>query len=104
MQQVGSHQQDIVPAKARSGCWARGHWRCHTTSRATESAGPRLAFALCPPGMCYGCVGGYSQCAPVVERCRAFLAEERLRVAERCGLGLLQGGLQGVEERHRAGL
>lgn len=104
MQQVGSHQQDIVPAKARSSCWARGHWRCHTTSRATESAGPRLAFPLCSPGMCYGCVGGYSQCAPVVERCRAFLAEERLRVAERCGLGLLQGGLQGVEERHRAGL
>lgn len=104
MQQVGSHQQDIVPAMARRGCWARGHWRCHEPSRATESAGARLASALCAPRLRDGCVGGYSQRAPVVERCRAFLAEERLRVAERRGLGLLQGGLQGVEERHRAGL
>lgn len=72
MQQVGSHQQDIVPAKARSGCWARGHWRCHTTSRATESAGLRLAFALCSPRMCYGCVGGTHSVPPLLSDAELF--------------------------------
>lgn len=47
---------------------------------------------------------GYSQGAPVVERGRALLAEECLGVAECCWLGLLQSGLQGVEERHRSRL
>lgn len=72
MQQVGSHQQDIVAAKARRGCRARGHWRCHTTSRATESAGPRLAFALCSPGMCYGCVGGTHSVPPLLSDAELF--------------------------------